>query len=215
MTLNSAVSGTRTREAYERLRAAILRGELRPNEPLIEADLADLLEVSRTPIREGLQRLAADGLIVSRRRGWAVREHTREEIQDIYHVRAALEGYAARLTALQASDEKLVEIQAISRGGGQRLDERRTHLVEANDRFHEAIVGASGNHLLSDLVRRSCQYHFNYRIAAVYSDAEVAAAVAGHRQLARALRARDADSAESIARQHVLEALDNVLQKLR
>lgn len=213
MTLNNA-AGTRTQDVYERLRAAILRGELRPNEPLIEADLADLLEVSRTPIREGMQRLAADGLIVNRRRGWAVREHTREEIRDIYHVRAALEGYAARLTAQQASDEDLIEIQAISRGG-QRLDERRTHLVEANDKFHEAIVDASGNHLLSDLVRRSCQYHFNYRIAAVYTDSETAAAIAGHRQLARALRARDADSAESIARQHVLEALDYVLQKLR
>ena len=91
--------GARPREIYSRIRSAILRGELRPNEPLIEADLALSLGVSRTPIREGLQRLATDGLIVARRRGWAVRDHSEAEIRHIYEVRAALEGYAAWLAA--------------------------------------------------------------------------------------------------------------------
>src|SRR5207344_499138 len=61
---------------YERLRSEIVRGELRPNERLIEAEIADRLKVSRTPVRESLQRLAADGLVVSRRRGWVVYEHS-------------------------------------------------------------------------------------------------------------------------------------------
>src|SRR3978361_1268708 len=86
----------RAAEGYEENRGAIVEGKIRPNERLIEADLAERLEVSRTPVRESMQRLAADGLVISRRRGWAVREHSPQEIQEIYEVRAALEGYAAR-----------------------------------------------------------------------------------------------------------------------
>ena len=75
---------------YRRLRFDIVRGRLRPNERLIEAELADRLAVSRTPVRESLQRLAADGLVVSRRRGWVVYEHTPDEIREIYEIRSAL-----------------------------------------------------------------------------------------------------------------------------
>ncbi len=80
---------------YQRLRSAIVRGDLRPNERLVEADLAVWLEVSRTPVRECLQRLAAQRLVANRRRGWVVLEHSIEDIREIYGVRAALEGYAA------------------------------------------------------------------------------------------------------------------------
>src|SRR5690242_1294185 len=69
---------------YQRLRSAIVRGDLRPNERLVEADLAVWLEVSRTPVRECLQRLAAERLVVNRRRGWIVQEHTVEDIREIY-----------------------------------------------------------------------------------------------------------------------------------
>src|SRR3954471_15798899 len=93
-------SANRTDSVYEQLRSEIVRGQLRPNERLIEAELAERLQVSRTPIREGLQRLAADGLVASRLRGWIVYEHTLDQIRDIYETRAALEGFAARLAAL-------------------------------------------------------------------------------------------------------------------
>src|SRR6266513_835967 len=76
-------------DVFERLRLAIVTGEIRPNTPLIEVDLAEALGVSRTPIRESLQRLAADELIVQRKRGWAVREYSPQEIQEAYEVRAA------------------------------------------------------------------------------------------------------------------------------
>ena len=66
----------RSHEVYDQLRSEIARGELRPNERLIEADLAQRLSVSRTPIRESIQRLSVDGLVVNRRRAWFVREHS-------------------------------------------------------------------------------------------------------------------------------------------
>ena len=105
----------RAREVYDQLRAQIARGELRPNERLVEADLAQRLSVSRTPIRESIQRLAVDGLVVNRRRAWFVREHSPAEITALYEVREALEGYAARLAAERATPDERSRIVELSR----------------------------------------------------------------------------------------------------
>jgi DNA-binding GntR family transcriptional regulator len=138
------VAPTRSDDVYERLREAILTGRARPNERLIEAELADRLQVSRTPIRESLQRLAAEGLVVSRRRGWVVLEHTSVEIREIYEARAALEGYCARLAAQRATDAQLKEIASLHHPK-RNLKSSRQHLVEINDRFHDAILAAAQN----------------------------------------------------------------------
>src|SRR4051812_11951844 len=117
-------------EVYEQLRRAIVEGSIRPNERLIEADLAERLEVSRTPIRESMMRLAGDGLIVAHRRGWIVREHSQDEIREVYEIRAALEGFAAGLAAQRASDEELAGIQAIHQDYIDTVSrESRGHLV--------------------------------------------------------------------------------------
>jgi DNA-binding GntR family transcriptional regulator len=92
---------------YQRLRQEIVRGELRPRESLSEVEIAERLAVSRTPVRESMHRLASEGLITSRRRRWVVYEHSKDEIREIYEVRAALEGYSARLASQRATDAEL------------------------------------------------------------------------------------------------------------
>jgi DNA-binding GntR family transcriptional regulator len=152
---SATVRLSRTDDAYTQLRRAILRGELRPNERLIEVDLAEQLQISRTPIREVLQRLGTEGLIVRVRRGWRVREHTPDEIGEIYEVRAALESYAAWLAAERAGDEELERIRAIhADADSPEPRTARDHLVEVNDDFHEAIVVAAHNTRLIELARQ-------------------------------------------------------------
>src|SRR5882757_4425407 len=130
-------------EVYEELRKAIVEGSIRPNERLIEADLAERLEVSRTPIRESMLRLAGDGLIVAHRRGWIVREHSQQEIREVYEIRAALEGFAAGLAAQRATDDELAGIQAIHQAYIDTVsDEGRGQLLEHNDAFHNAVIAA-------------------------------------------------------------------------
>jgi DNA-binding GntR family transcriptional regulator len=207
---------TRSDGVYEELRQQIVRGILRPNQRLIEAELADELQVSRTPVREGLQRLAADGLILSRRRGWVVREHTPEEITEIYEIRAALEGFAARLAAARATSSEIEAIAGLHRReAAGLLQSPRDHLVEVNDAFHEAIIVAAKNHRLAEQIRRNREFYFSYRIAALYSDEEAAASVRGHDELVAALEARDGQAAEDAGRRHVSEALIAILAKVR
>jgi DNA-binding GntR family transcriptional regulator len=203
-------------EVYEQLRQAIVEGSIRPNERLIEADLAARLEVSRTPVRESMLRLAGDGLIVAHRRGWIVREHSAEEIRDVYEVRAGLEGFAARLAAERATDAELAGIKAIHREYVDKLRaDSRGHLVEHNDEFHDAVIAAAKNNLLADLIRRNSQYYFIHRIAGFLSDDEVRASIDGHAQLVDALVARNQDLAESVARARVLDGLAKVLAHVR
>jgi DNA-binding GntR family transcriptional regulator len=200
---------------YERLRSAIVRGELRPNERLVEADLADWLEVSRTPVRECLQRLAAERLVANRRRGWIVQEHSTDDIREIYGVRAALEGYAAQLAARQASRDQVERIMALARiDPAAYADPPRHGFVEYNQQFHDCVVEACGNSRLAEAISRSTEYYFNYRLAAVYTPADVAAAIGGHLAIGQAIERREPDAAERLARAHVHEALEAAVMKL-
>ncbi|MSW38959.1 MAG: GntR family transcriptional regulator, partial [Actinobacteria bacterium] len=102
-----------TYDTFVRLRNSIIQGVIRPNERLIAADLATSLNISRTPVREALQLLEAEQLVISVKRGFVVREHSRSEIIEIYQVRAALEGMAAKLVAQQTSDSSIAAIEGI------------------------------------------------------------------------------------------------------
>jgi DNA-binding GntR family transcriptional regulator len=206
----------RAAEVYEEIRRAIVEGKIRPNERLIEADLAERLDVSRTPVRESMQRLAADGLVVSRRRGWAVREHSPQEIQEIYEVRAALEGYAARLAAERATDAMIAEIVNIHTSYVAELESTsRDRLLKHNDAFHNAVVAAAGNVRLAEQIERNTAFYFIHRIAGFLSDDEVRVSIAGHQELVDALVARDPELAESAAQRGVLAGLSKTLARVR
>ncbi|HZU16794.1 MAG TPA: GntR family transcriptional regulator [Candidatus Dormibacteraeota bacterium] len=200
-------------QVYERLRQAIVRGELRPNQRLVEAELAASLNVSRTPIREVLQRLEADGLVVSARRSWLVREHTADEIRQIFECRMALEGQAARLAATRATPQQLAAIERAAAEVG-RVIQDRARRVEANDRFHELVNRAAANPMLTTLIERSRLYHFNRRLAVLYTEQELSRSQEQHLRLVDALRDRDPDAAERVTREHLETSLQTALAKL-
>jgi DNA-binding GntR family transcriptional regulator len=201
-----------TSKIDEQLIGAIANGDIRPNEPLIEVDLASRFGVSRTLVRESLQRLSVDDLIVRRKRGWAVREHNSEEIRASYEVRAIIEGGAARLAATRATDADLAEIKRI-----YEVIVANTHdpsvRVELNQAFHGAIARAAGNEQLRQFAERQNRYYFNRRVAALYTADEYRKSAAGHLAILRMLEVHDPDGAETAARLHVDEAL-SVLVRL-
>jgi DNA-binding GntR family transcriptional regulator len=209
------VRPTLSDEVYERLRDEIVKGLIRPNERLVEVDLAERLGVSRTPIRESLKRLSADGLIHGGRHHLVVREHAPQEIREIYESRAALEGYAARLAAQRATKEELVRIASFhERDITKLVRSPREHIADVNDGFHDAIIAAAANIRLLDLIRRNREFYFNYRIARMYTDPEAAASLEGHSAILDALESHDPDAAEAATRKHVMQALEVTMGKL-
>lgn len=198
-------------DVYRRLRQDIIRGVVRPNEALVETELAKRLNVSRTPVRETLHRLAADGLIVSRRRRWHVYEHSHEEIRQIYEVRAALEGYAARLACRRGTE---AQFQALADARDEPEETSAHEHVEHNERFHDLIVVAAGNDRLAAQIRGNRLYFFNYRLATLYSPDDVGEYARQHTELVKAVTSRDADRAERLTHEHIDHALNLILTKL-
>jgi DNA-binding GntR family transcriptional regulator len=203
---------SRADDVYWQLRQEIVRGELRPNQALAENDIAERLSVSRTPVRESMQRLAADGLVTSRRRRWLVYEHSKREIQEIYEVRAALEGYAARLASERITDEqaaRLTEVRDLNPPAGT-LVERIAH----NEMLHNRIVTIADNERLADLLARNRNYGFNRQVASLYSPDDLVVSAEQHTALIAAVGARQADAAEEIARAHINAALRIIIARL-
>lgn len=193
----------RSGEVFDRVRQAIIAGELRPNEPLIEADIAERLGVSRTPVRESLQRLAAAGLIVPRKRGWAVREFSLEDLTLNAEVRAALEGFAAGLAAQRATADDLAQLFAIH---AERLaldpqDEKAR--VRTNRAFHDAVIAAARNPKLVDAIDATGLFYFNGDVVRMSSAEQMAQGNADHALILEALAARDATAAERHMRAHI------------
>jgi DNA-binding GntR family transcriptional regulator len=209
------VTATATTEGlYDRVRGDIVHGVLRPNQRLVEVELAERLGVSRTPVRETLQRLTLEGLVQRNRGGWVVHEHSPDEIRSIYEVRAALEGYAAFLAAGRVEASELGELEALYPDGDAALALGPDDQVELNERFHDGVIAAAGNARLAQLSRASRQYYFNHRIARRYGAEETRESIEGHRRILAALAQGDGPAAEARAREHVDYALEIVLTKI-
>jgi len=202
--------------AYRRLRREVVSGVLRPNERLVETEISHRLGISRTPVRDALMRLAADGLVDSGRRGWTVHEHTRDELVAIYEARAALEGYAAHLAALRATPGELDTMEEVLRSEvGDPGPRRSAAVADQNLQFHSVVFRSCRSPRLLHLIEANAEFYFNYRVASLYTAEELRQAYDGHRRLLAALRARDGQAAEAAVREHLYQALDVMLTKGR
>jgi DNA-binding GntR family transcriptional regulator len=213
-----AVPQAASEVAMNLIRKAILTGKLAPGERLIEDELAQQLQASRTPIREALLRLANDGLVdISRNRGATVRLYEPEEIGELYEMRALLEGYAARHAAGRIAKSGLATLDdSIERSAGIAGDREGDieELGEQNLRFHDTIIGLARSPQLESMIAQVRVLPLVYQVYAWYSPVERDSSVQYHERITRALRSRDADRAAAVMREHVLEARDSLLRHM-
>jgi DNA-binding GntR family transcriptional regulator len=203
--------------ATELIREAIVDGRLEPGRRLKEEELARELGISRTPIREALLMLQAEGLVDAiPNRGAMVRVHTPEDLDDLYQLRALLEGFAARRAATRISDEQVGELRAsCDRFAGIDPDRQLRELVRENMFFHSTILDIAGSARLASMVRRVIELPLVYKSYIWYSPDQQRISVHYHRQIVTALAARDAERAELIMKEHVFEARDLLVARLR
>lgn len=188
-----------------RLRGLIADGVLPPGSKIIEKDLCKSFDVSRTPLREAIRALAAEGLIaVTPNRGAAVVEVSEAQILESFVVMAALEGLAGELAAVRVTDAELTKVSAVHalmvdcyRSGD--LDGYYRH----NRAIHDAIFNATGNALLCDVRRNIYARIVNLRFVARIDDDEWATAIREHEEILEALLARDGPALGRILRRHL------------
>lgn len=204
--------------AYRELRLRILEGRLSPGTTLLEAEVAALLAMSRTPIREALIRLEDEGLvIVTPRRGFTVRALSLDDLAEIYEVFSALEVRAARLAARRGLDPATAErlsglLTAMERATARGDIVRWSHL---DDDFHAGLVAASGNGRLEATIRQCWDQQYRARMSIVPLRPRPDRSDAEHRLILEAIRARDAEAAERLLGAHRDRADTQTLSLLR
>jgi DNA-binding GntR family transcriptional regulator len=204
--------------ATELIRQAIIDGRLPPGRRLKEEELARELGISRTPVREALLMLNAEGLVdAAPNRGAAVRSHSAEDLDDLYQLRALLEGYSTRRAATRLSDEAISGLRESCERFDRLLDEdaEMSELVSENLMFHQTILESAASARLVAMVRQVIELPLVYRSYVWYSPEQQRISAHYHRQITRALQMRDAERAELVMKEHVYEARDLLLAHWR
>jgi len=193
---------------YTVLRDDILNSRVRPGERLSEERIAHRLQVSRTPVREALKRLHAEGLVeITPHRGAVVRDPSGEELAELCTVRDVLEGLAARLAARSISRVELYTLEKLLADEARALAENRTaDLLELNFQFHETIWVASRNRYLAQQLRQLRQIIVRIQDSTLFYPGRRDEAHREHRALLDAIAAGDADTAERLAQEHFRKA---------
>ena len=212
----AAERGSRVDAAYAALRRRILDNIYSPGHQALESELATELGISRTPVREALLMLQAEGLIVTTpNRGASVRVHDANDLRDLYQLRALLEGSAARLAAARISDEEIDRLrESCDRFDAVAADDIR-ELVRENLWFHSAIHTAGGSTRLSWMIQKVIELPLVYESYIWYSPDQKRISVHYHRQITYALGARDAERAELVMREHIFVARDLLVANSR
>lgn len=198
--------GSRSEHAYRRLRDAIQTGELKPGARVMEIELAEWLQMSRTPVRDALRRLEAEGMLAHEpRSGLAVARLDRQALMELYTMREVLEGTAAALCARHASDMEVLDIVELVEAE-RRLQGKFEELARHNRRFHEAIHrGAHNRYLARSLYAVTDSMGLLGRSMMLLPN-RAKTALIEHAEIARAIEKRDPAAAEAAARKHVRSA---------
>ncbi|WIV49797.1 GntR family transcriptional regulator [Marivivens sp. LCG002] len=200
--------------AYRRLLEDIGNGHLAPGARLRETELAERFGISRTPIREAIRQLEADGLVVHMpRQGATIRVLDYSEVMELYEMRAVLEGTAARLAARAASDLELDELETLNSELSQAADVRTAY--ELNRQFHMTLLDAAKNRYLIKSVNALQKTLLIIGTSTLAEADRAQQAVKEHAALLVALKARDGVRAEELMRAHIEAAHRVRLKALR
>ncbi|WP_330232583.1 GntR family transcriptional regulator [Nocardia sp. NBC_00508] len=208
---NPAASGTHA--VYLELRRRFADGDFAPAERLTETTLAQELGVSRTPVREALGRLLADGLVVPAARGGAVvAALDSDEVRHIYRLRASLEGLAAAEAAKRQASGLIAPVEMRAIGDAADAVERAIELgdakrsAQANLAFHRAIGRTAANPFLEDALHRVWDRIAVATVSNLSDPVWAARAVAEHRAIFQNIADGDENAARAAAEQHINDA---------
>lgn len=209
--------------AYQRIKNEIITGKYEPGKRLTEEELAEHLNVSRTPIREAIKQLEVDGLVIPyRRRGVTVRSFSEKDIRQIYNLRALLESYATGEAALHRTEEQVMRMEqanatyekhifSVNTGDLQNVQ----HIQEANQAFHSEIFKAAHNEHLVSHIAKVVVVPLIFRAFYWYSEQQLTQSMEVHKNLIYAIKDKEPDRAKAAMQEHIYAGRDHVLKHIR
>lgn len=202
---------------FNTLRGAILNGQLKPGERLMEVHLAAKLGVSRTPIREAIRKLELEGLVVMMpRKGAEVAKISEKSLKDVLEVRRALDALTAELACERITDEQLDRLKTAAKlfedatkevknkgAAKDTKDKDATELAIADVSFHDILIEATGNSRLKSLVNNLAEQMYRYRFVYLMDDSIHANLIEEHKNIYEAVLKRDAEEAAKMVKIHI------------
>jgi DNA-binding GntR family transcriptional regulator len=200
---------------FESLKHSIVRGKISSGEWLVESHIAEILGISRTPVREALHKLEREGLIERQPRGgFTVLGLNREDIEETFGIRSVLEGYAVRLATvkheagdLKRLDRKIDEFQ-------RALDYKKMDLLPAiNTEFHDLLYKLSKSPKLIAIINGLRDQIYRYREMILKESKFASTSNRDHKKMLKYIRERDAEGAEKLVRDHIIRGQEMVLRE--
>ena len=202
---------------FNTLRQAILTGELKPGERLMEIHLANRLGVSRTPIREAIRKLELEGLVTMiPRRGTEVAQITEKSMSDVLEVRRAMDALCVELACERITDEELAELKKACEGFEQAVRTKDAKkIAQADVELHDIIVQATGNQRLIQLVNNLSEQMYRYRFEYIKDFTQHEKLVEEHRIMYESLVRKDAETASAAAKTHIDNQKKAIIKQIR
>jgi DNA-binding GntR family transcriptional regulator len=201
---------------YERLKAMAMTFAIRPGERVNEVELARALNVSRTPLREALNRLMVDGFLTrAPNRGFVGRPLDAKQVYDLFELRRALEAATVRIACERAGDDELAELERFVRASRDRPEDAdAASLLALDEGFHERIAELTRNQeMLRALKAINARIHYVRWIGMREGRRKVTQQE--HLRIVKALRARDAARAARLIEDHIALRLDQIVDMIR
>lgn len=202
---------------FNTLRQAILRGELKPGERLMEIQLANKLGVSRTPIREAIRKLELEGLVLMvPRKGAEVADISEKSLRDVLEVRKALEELAVKLTCDKIKCAQIRELKHAAEEFRKTLKSSDiTQIAEADVRFHDVIYEATDNQKLVQLLNNLREQMYRYRIEYLKRQEAYPQLLAEHEEIIRRIEGKEKELAAKIVCKHIDNQVEAVMDTIR
>lgn len=201
---------------FQTLRKAILTGELKPGERLMEIHLAEKIGVSRTPIREAIRKLELEGLVTNvPRKGAQVAEISQKGLRDVLEVRRALDSFCAELACERITDEEKKELKEACLNFEEAVKTKdATIIAKADVRFHDIIIASTGNERIVALINNLAEQMYRYRFEYIKDESNHPKLIAEHRMLVEAITNGDGEKARAIAGEHIDNQELSILKQL-
>ena len=202
---------------FNTLRKAILKGELKHGERLMEIALAERLGVSRTPVREAMRKLELEGLVVMiPRRGAQVANITEKDLNDVLEVRIALENLSIENACTRMTEEQLSQLLEAAKVFERTMaDGNLVKLAEADVAFHEVIYQSSDNRRLNQVLNNLREQIYRYRVEYLKDEETRNLLVKEHEELYEAIKARDVKTAQEISFRHIENQREAIVRSIR
>lgn len=202
---------------FNTLRQAILTGELKPGERLMEIHLANKLGVSRTPIREAIRKLELEGLVTMiPRRGAEVAQITEKSMNDVLEVRMALDALCVELACDRITEEGIEALRHACEAFEQSVKTKDSRkIAQADVALHDIIVKATGNQRLVQLVNNLGEQMYRYRFEYIKDSSQHETLIEEHRIIYQSIVAKDKETAAAAARTHIDNQRKSIIRQIR